>query len=388
MTSFLSRIFIKNYRSVKDPVVRRAYGTMTSIVGILLNLLLFAGKFTVGFLFSAVSIMADAFNNLSDAGAQLVSLVCFRIAAKPADREHPFGHARIEYLASVIVSLLVLLISYELLSESVTKFFAFEAGQTFSFLTVAVLAVSVGVKLWLSVFNRKIGKTIDSSVMRATAVDSLSDAAATGAVLIAVIVEAFVDLPFSLDAVMGVIVSVLVAVAGIRILLEAKNAILGEGPTEEILRLIDETVKGHGEALGIHDMLIHNYGPGKVFASFHIEVDGSADIFHTHDVIDNIERELRNSGIEATIHMDPVVTDDERVNALRSRVDAIVRSIDPTLRIHDFRFVAGTSHTNLIFDVLAPFEVRRSDEELRQMIADAVRLEWPDHYAVIEVDRG
>ncbi|MBO5269562.1 MAG: cation transporter, partial [Clostridia bacterium] len=374
--------------SVKDPVVRRAYGTMTSIVGILLNLLLFAGKFTVGFLFSAVSIMADAFNNLSDAGAQLFSLVCFRIAAKPADREHPFGHARIEYLASVIVSLLVLLISYELLSESVTKFFAFEAGQTFSFLTVAVLAVSVGVKLWLSVFNRKIGKAIDSSVMRATAVDSLSDAAATGAVLIAVIVEAFVDLPFSLDAVMGVIVSVLVAVAGIRILLEAKNAILGEGPTEEILRLIDETVKGHGEALGIHDMLIHNYGPGKVFASFHIEVDGSADIFHTHDVIDNIERELRNSGIEATIHMDPVVTDDERVNALRSRVDAIVRSIDPTLRIHDFRFVAGTSHTNLIFDVLAPFEVRRSDEELRQMIADAVRLEWPDHYAVIEVDRG
>lgn len=388
MTSFLSRMFIKNYRSVKDPVVRRAYGTMTSVVGILLNLLLFAGKFTVGFLFSAVSIMADAFNNLSDAGAQLVSLVCFRIAAKPADREHPFGHARIEYLASVIVSLLVLLISYELLSESVTKFFAFEAGQTFSFLTVAVLAVSVGVKLWLSVFNRKIGKTIDSSVMRATAVDSLSDAAATGAVLIAVIVEAFVDLPFSLDAVMGVIVSVLVAVAGIRILLEAKNAILGEGPTEEILRLIDETVKGHGEALGIHDMLIHNYGPGKVFASFHIEVDGSADIFHTHDVIDNIERELRNSGIEATIHMDPVVTDDERVNALRSRVDAIVRSIDPTLRIHDFRFVAGTSHTNLIFDVLAPFEVRRSDEELKRMIADAVRLEWPDHYAVIEVDRG
>ena len=388
MTAILSRLFVKNYRDTKNPTVRSAYGTMVSIVGILLNLLLFAGKFTVGFLFGAVAIYADAFNNLSDAGSQIVSLVCFRIAAKPADRDHPYGHARIEYLASVIVSLLVLLIAYELFTESLSKLFLPASESAFSILTVIVLAVSVLVKLWLYLFNRTVAKKIDSSVMRATAADSLSDAGATGAVLVAVIVSRFVTLPFSLDAVMGIAISVLICIAGIKILLEAKNAILGEGPTEEIVKLIEKTVGGYPDSLGIHDMLVHNYGPGKIFASFHVEVDGSSDIFQTHDMIDNIEKELRISGIEATIHMDPIVTDDEKVNEMRERVRAIVHAIDPTLRIHDFRFVEGKTHTNLIFDILAPFELRMSDEDLKKKIADVILAAFPNHYAVIEVDRG
>jgi cation diffusion facilitator family transporter len=256
MTALLSRLFIKNYRDTKNPAVRSAYGTMVSIIGILLNLLLFMGKFFVGFLFGAVAIYADAFNNLSDAGSQIVSLVCFRIAAKPADRDHPYGHARIEYLASVIVSLLVLLIAYELFTESLSKLFLPSAESAFGILTVIVLTVSVLVKLWLYLFNRTVAKKIDSTVMRATVADSLSDAAATGAVLVAVIVGRFVTLPFSLDAVMGIAISVLICIAGIKILLEAKNAILGEGPTEEIVKSIEKTVNQYPESLGIHDMLV------------------------------------------------------------------------------------------------------------------------------------
>ena len=389
MTTFFAHIFIRNYRDVKNPTVRRAYGMMVSIVGIVLNLLLFAGKFAVGVLFGAVSIQADAFNNLSDAGSQIVSLVCFRIAAKPADRAHPFGHARIEYVASVIVSLLVLLISYELFTESLTRFLAPDSGQSaFSILSVVVLSCSVLVKLWLCFFNRSVAKRIDSAVMRATAADSLSDAAATGAVLVSVIVSRFVTLPFSLDAVMGIAVSVLVAIAGIKILLEAKNAILGEGPTEEILREIEETANAYPEVLGLHDVLIHNYGPGKIFASFHVEVEGTSDVFHTHDMIDNIEKELRARGIEATVHMDPIVTDDERVVEMRNRVTAIVTALDASLRIHDFRFVEGATHTNLIFDVLAPFELSLSDDELKEKLAALILAAFPNHYAVIEVDRG
>ncbi len=388
MTTFLSKLFIRNYRDVKNPTVRRAYGTMVSIVGIILNLFLFVGKFTVGFLLSSVSIEADAFNNLSDAGSQIVSLICFRIAAKPADRHHPFGHARIEYLASAVVSLVILLISYELFTESLSKLFGGAEESSFSIPAVIVLAVSVLVKLWLCFFNRSVAKRIDSTVMRATAADSLSDAGATGAVLVAVVVGRFITLPFSLDAVMGIAVSVLVAIAGVKILIEAKNAILGEGPTEALVEEINTTVGKYPEILGLHDMLVHNYGPGKIFASFHVEVDGSADIYHTHDTIDNIERELRTLGIEATVHMDPIVTDDERVNDMRERVAGIVRAIDPALRIHDFRFVEGKSHTNLIFDVQAPFELRLSDAELKEKIAGVILAAFPNHYAVIEVDRG
>ncbi len=389
MTDLLSRLFVKDHRRTSDPRVRASYGTMVSITGILVNLLLFAAKFTVGTLFGAISIVGDAVNNLSDAGSQIISLISFRIAAKPADRHHPFGHGRIEYVASMIISFLVILIGFELLKESVDKIIH-PALPDRSWVAILVLGGSILTKIWLGLFNRKIGRRIDSSVMRATATDSFSDALSTGAVLIAtLILLIFPELTWNLDAIMGVAVSLLILWAGARILNDAKNAILGEAPSDEIVKTITETVAKYPDALGIHDMTVHNYGPDRVIAALHIEVDGKKDIFETHDMIDNIEQELRtNFGIQATIHMDPIVTDDERVTALRARVLEAVKSIDPALQIHDFRFVAGRTHTNLIFDIQAPFEVALSDEEIRRETADRISRIDPAYFTVVTVDRG
>ena len=389
MTDLLSRIFIKNHRNTSDVRVRSAYGTLVSMVGIILNVILFAAKFLVGTLFGSVSITADAVNNLSDAGSQIISLVSFRISAKPADREHPFGHARIEYVTSMIVSFLILLIGIELLKESVSKILS-PAPPERSWVAVAVLGGSILVKLWLGLFNKQIGKRIDSSVMRATATDCLSDALSTTAVLISsLILLLFPTVTLNLDAYMGVIVAVLILVAGLKILNETKNSILGEAPDDEIVEMINNTVAKYEGAIGIHDLIVHNYGPGHVIAALHIEVDGKVDIFVSHDMIDNIERDLRkNCGIEATIHMDPVVTDDERVNHLKPLVQAAVAEIDPSLRIHDFRFVEGATHTNLIFDVAVPFEIKASDAEIKRQIADKISRIDPTYFTVVTVDRS
>ena len=389
MTELLSRIFVKNHRAVEDPRVRSAYGTMVSITGMILNILLFAAKFTVGSLFGSVSITADAVNNLSDAGSQMISLISFRISAKPADREHPFGHARIEYVASMIVSFLILLIGIELMKESVSKILSPELPER-SWVAVGVLGGSVLVKLWIGLFNRKIGKRIDSAVMRATAADSLSDAISTTTVLIStLILLLFPSLNVNLDAYMGVIVAVMILAAGVKILNETKNSILGEAPSDEIIKQITDLVESTPGALGIHDLTVHNYGPGHVIAALHVEVDGKVDVFESHDMIDNIEQALRREyNIEATIHMDPIVTDDELINALRRRVEATVKEIDPGLRIHDFRFVAGATHSNLIFDLLVPFEVKLSNDDIRRAVADKISRIDPSYFTVVTVDRG
>jgi cation diffusion facilitator family transporter len=387
MTSLLIKLFIKSPHSTHSPAVRRAYGTLASTVGIILNLLLAAGKFTVGFLFGAISVQADAVNNLSDAGSQIISLITFKIAAKPADRDHPFGHARIEYVASMIVSFLILLIGWELLSGSVDK--VLHPSETvFSWLSVAVLAVSVLVKLWLCLFNRKIAKRIDSSVMRATAADSLSDAGATAAVLVATLIYKFTG--FDPDAYMGILVALLILWAGVKILNDTKNSILGEGPSEETVEQIRSLIgefEGQG-VIGLHDLVVHNYGPGRVMASLHIEVDGDADIYASHDMADLIERRLRvDCGIEATVHMDPVAIHNPRVAELRKFAEAHTAAIDSRIRLHDFRIVPGDTHTNLIFDVAVPFELAIPDAELRSRLADAIH-EADDHlFAVITVDR-
>lgn len=388
MTDLLSRLFVKHHEDVSSPAVRRAYGTLVSITGMILNILLFFAKFIVGTLFGSISIVGDAVNNLSDAGSQIISLITFRISAKPADREHPFGHARIEYVTSMIVAFLVLLIGVELFKESFAKIFNPVLPER-SWIAVIVLALSILVKLWLGLFNKRIGKRIDSAVMRATAADSLSDALSTGAVLIATLVMLlFPTLNLNLDAYMGVIVAVLILIAGLRILNDTKNSILGESPSEEIVKTITDVVAKNPDALGIHDMVVHNYGPGHIIASLHIEVDGKKDIFHTHDIIDNIERELREAhGIEATIHMDPIVTDDERINALRERVTECIKGIHTDLRIHDFRFVEGNTHTNFIFDVSVPFEIKQSNDDLNTAISEAIRKINPTYFTVITFDR-
>ena len=390
MTELLSRLFVKNHQDAQNPAVRTAYGTMVSITGIILNLLLFTAKFVAGSLFGAISIVGDAVNNLSDAGTQIISLISFRIAAKPADREHPFGHARIEYVTSMIVSFLVMLVGFELLKSSVEQIFSPAPAPEKPEIAVIVLIGSMLCKLWLGLFNRTIGKRIDSSVMRATAADSLSDVFATGAVLVATVLPMiFTNMKWNPDAYMGVIVAALIIVAGFRILNESKNAILGEAPSEEIVNQITNIVDKYEGALGIHDMVVHNYGPGRIIASLHIEVDGSVDVFETHDMIDTIEQELREAcGIQATIHMDPIVTNDEQVTALRQKTAEAVQKIHPSMQIHDFRFVAGTTHTNLIFDVVVPFEVKMSEAEVKAAVAEKVKEIDPSYFVVLNIDHA
>ena len=385
MTSLLTRLFVKNRDAVQDPSVRRAYGVMTGAVGIAANILLAVLKLLAGALSGSISITADAVNNLSDAGSQLISLISFRISAKPADRDHPFGHARIEYVASMIVSFLVLLVGVELLRGSVRKIRAPEPID-FRPVVLIILLVSVAVKLWLFFFNRKIGKKIDSTVIRATGTDSLSDAAATSAVLISALISHFTG--FDTDAYMGILVAVIILIAGVKILNETKNSILGGAPDPKVVADILALAREYPAVLGVHDLMVHSYGAGNTIASFHAEVDGAQDIFVTHDAIDMLEKEIYSRlGVRATVHMDPIVTDNEKINILREEVLGCVRSVDERLDIHDFRCVEGVTHTNLIFDVTVPFEVKISDSAVREAISSAVSRLNPNYFTVITIDR-
>ena len=387
MTELLCRIFIKNRDKVKDASVRRAYGTLGSAVGIILNILLAVGKYLTGAIFGAISLQADGINNLSDAGSQIISLISFKIAAKPADREHPFGHARIEYVASMIVSFLVLHIGLDLLVEAFGKIFSPESNTEFSWIMIIVLGISVAVKLWLCLFNRKLAKKIDSPTMKATAADSLSDAAATAAVLLAMLVLKFTG--FDADGYMGVIVAGIILFAGIKILNETKNSILGESPDPEVLNDVKRIVGEFPDALGIHDMVVHNYGPGMTIVTLHIEVDGSKNIFDSHDMIDLIERRLNTElSIQSNIHMDPIVTNDTEINEKKDLVRSIVKGIESRMDIHDFRFVRGITHTNLIFDISAPFELKMSDEAIKKEVARRVSEHDESYFTVVTIDRG
>jgi cation diffusion facilitator family transporter len=387
MTKLFFKTFVRGYREEgkNTPEVRRACGSAVAIVGIIANLFLAAFKLLAGILSGAISITADAMNNLSDAGSQVVSFISFKISGKPADRDHPFGHARIEYVASMIVSFLVLLVGFELLIDSVKKIFS-PAQTKYSLIVMIILGASVLVKLWLFIFGRSAAKKINSEVVNAAATDSLSDAIATSAVLVSAIICKFTG--FNTDAYMGAIVAIIVLVAGIKILNETKNSILGSAPEPELIEEIVRITREYPDALGIHDMVVHNYGPGNTIASFHVEVDGAKNVFHTHDVIDTIEKRLFSElSVRATVHMDPIVTDDERVNELRGVVIGLVRSIDERLDIHDFRFVEGTTHTNLIFDVSVPFEMKESDEDIKREISRRVSEFDPNYFVVMTVDR-
>ena len=389
MTRLLTKLFVKDRENVECPTVRRAYGTLSSITGILVNLLLFTFKMIAGTLAGSLAIRADAFNNLSDAGSSVISLVSFKISAKPADRHHPFGHARIEYVASMIVCFLIFFIGAELVTGAVQKFLA-PAVPVFNFIAVIILACSVACKLWLGFFNRALSKKISSDVLRATATDSFSDAAATAVVLIATLVAPFLPEVIGryVDPVMSGLVSVLIFVAGANILNDTKNAILGEAPSEELVEKIRATVAEYPDALAIHDMVVHNYGAGHTIASLHVEVDGKKDIFALHDTIDLIERRLRESlGIEATIHLDPILVGDPATDEWHARVEQLALSLDERIRIHDFRMVPGHTHTNLIFDMAVPFEVCATDDELKMQMAQAVAKDAPCYFVVITVDR-
>ena len=385
MSSLLFKLFIKDKDNIKNAGVRHAYGALAGTVGIILNMFLAVIKFTAGILSGSVAITADALNNFSDAGSQVISLLSFKMAAKPADRDHPFGHARIEYVASMIVSFIILIIGADLFKSSIQSIF--HPGElSFGILPIVILSISIIIKLWLAIFNRKIGKKINSSVIRATATDSLGDAIATTAVLISMIIFRLTG--FNADGYMGILVSAFIFIAGIKILIETKNSILGSATDPEVIEAIYEISREYPEILGIHDMIVHNYGPGNTMASLHAEVDGAANVFDTHDVIDTLENRLfRDLGVRATIHMDPIVTDDERVNALRLRVAQEIAAIHPDFSIHDFRFVEGRTHTNIIFDVSVPFEVAMTNEEIKKLADERISAINEHYFAVITIDR-
>lgn len=369
---------------------RKKEGGVASLVGIIVNFLLSGFKLLAGLASSSVAIMADALNNLSDAGASVVTLISFKLAAKPADKDHPFGHARIEYIASMIVSFLILLVGFEVFSDSLGKLFSPDEVKKseFSILTLVILGVSALAKIALGLYYLAVGKRIDSSALKASGVDSLTDSISTLAVLISSIIIKMTGL-YMIDAVVGLVVSLLIFVAGIKVLNETKNSLLGEAPVKETVEDIEEIVARHPEILGIHDMMVHNYGPSNLVASFHAEVDGDGDIYYLHDVIDNVEREIHSElGIFCTVHMDPIVTNDETVNSLKSFLTDIVGSVLPEVKVHDFRVVVGQTHTNLIFDIVLPFESKISPDEAERLIKEAVFASRGDCYCVITVDRG
>lgn len=373
-------------RNPTDLSVRKNCGTIASIVGIAINLLLFAGKFITGTLAGSISITADALNNLSDAASSVISFVSFRISAKPADRDHPFGHERFEYVASLIVSFIILIIGFELFTDSLDKIIH-PAETEFSLLAVCVLVVSICFKLILYFFYRSVGRAVDSSVMMASSADSLSDVVSTGAVLIALFVSHLTGI--NLDGYIGAAVAIFIFISGLKILNENKNHIIGTAPDPKLVEKIKSEARSHPEILGIHDMMIHNYGTSRCFATFHAEVDGRDDIFKSHDVIDLIERDVfEKYGVQCVIHLDPIETDNELVNELREDIYESVKGIDERLSVHDFRFVPGVTHTNLIFDVFVPFEVTTDDEELRRLINAKVKSISTGYHTVITFDRG
>ncbi len=386
MVSLLARWLIRDWESVHTPSVRRAYGVLCGAVGILLNALLFAGKLFAGTLSGSIAITADAFNNLSDAASSLITLIGFRMAGQKPDPEHPFGHGRIEYISGFIVSMAILLMGFELLSSSVQKIVSPEP-VSFSPLAAGILVASIAVKLYMCFYNRRVGKKIDSAAMRATAMDSLSDSVATAVVLVAMLVGHWTNL--MIDGWCGLLVALFILYAGVNAAKETIGPLLGQPPTKEFVEQIEQYVLSHKSVVGIHDLIVHNYGPGRTMISLHAEVPVTADILEMHDMIDNIEHGLRERmGCEAVIHMDPVVLDDERLSALREAVRGFAAEIDPAITIHDFRMVSGPTHTNLIFDAVVPYKFRLSDEEVRRRLSERIRALDGNYYAVIDIDKS
>lgn len=387
MTDFLVHRFIKDWDQTTDPTVRRRYGVFSGCVGIFLNICLCAAKFLAGFLTSSIAIMADAFNNLSDAGSSIVTIVGFKMAGQKPDSDHPFGHGRTEYLAGLVVSMAVILAGFELGKASVEKILS-PTPVGFSTLSCAILACSIAVKLWMFFFNRRLGRRISSAALQATAADSLSDVTATSAVLIGTLIGHYANL--QIDGWMGAAVALFIIYSGFGAARDTLNPLLGQKPDPELVKNIADTVLAHKEIVGIHDLIVHDYGPGRCMISLHAEVPCDSDIMHMHDVIDDIERELQaRYCAAAVIHMDPIATDDELTLTKRAEIAALVKLIDPSVSIHDFRMTAGPVHTNLIFDVVVPHNFRLSDEQVAQAIHDAVAaMEGGKYYAVVQVDKA
>ena len=387
MKEIILNLFKKNYKEDSEPR-KKVYGKLSGIIGIGVNILLCSSKLIIGFISGSLAIMADALNNLSDTGASVISLVTLKLSMKPADKEHPFGHARIEYVSSLIISFLILLVGFEMISDSVNSFIEGVNIPEFKAVTIIVLALAVVLKLVLGLIQGRIGKIIDSSTLKASAIDSLLDSISTFAVLVSSIIIHYTKF-YYLDAIVGLGVSALIMVAGIRILNETKNSILGEAPVDNTVSSIMKILEDYKDILGTHDLIVHNYGPGHTIVSFHAEVDGKGDIFLLHDTIDNVEKRLNEDlGIMCTIHLDPILKDDPVTDEYKESLIRVINKIDENLSMHDFRVVIGNTHTNLIFDIVLPFDSAFTPKEITEIIKQRVSEEMLNCFCVITVDRG
>ena len=386
MITLLANIFIKDNKNYQSPKVRQAYGMLCGAAGIGLNVLLFFGKWLAGMMSGSIAITADAFNNLSDAGSSVITLVGFKLSGQKPDPEHPFGHGRMEYISGLLVSVAILIMGFELIKSSVEKILHPEeiAGGPVIY---GILAASILVKLYMSFYNRSIGNKISSAAMRATAADSLSDSVSTILVLIATLISQFTGL--ILDGWFGVLVGIFIFISGINAMKDTVNPLLGQAPGKELVEEIRQIVMSSSVIYGMHDLIVHDYGPGRRMISLHAEVPADGDLMAIHDEIDNIEAKLQEElHCSATIHMDPVVTDDAETNEMRKTVADLAQKVDPALSIHDFRMVQGDTHTNLIFDVAVPYECKLTDVEVSNQIKELVK-EMPNgrYFAVLQIDR-
>lgn len=388
MIKLLSRVFIKDYKNYESPAVRSSYGVLCGGFGIFLNILLFIGKFLAGTLAKSVSITADAFNNLADAGSSIITLLGFRLARQKPDTKHPFGHGRIEYIAGLLVSAAIILMGFELAKSSISKIISPEPIE-FSVLTAAILVCSILVKLYMVFYNKSIGKKIKSATLGATALDSCSDCIATSVVLVSSLIAHFFKI--NIDGYCGVLVAAFVIYSGIRALQETITPLLGQAPDREFIERIQKLIEEFPEITGIHDLIVHDYGPGRLMISLHAEmpVYEDSDIFAMHDIIDNAER-LLSKELEClvTIHLDPTRSNDEKVAELKAKTVNVLHGISPELSLHDFRVVPGPTHTNLIFDVVIPFDLKLKEDEITEKLNSAVS-EWDDakYYVVASFDR-
>ncbi len=384
MVTLLAKWFIRNKESLGEGQLRHMYGVLCGALGIFLNLVLFAFKLFAGTLSGSIAITADAFNNLSDAGSSVVTLLGFKLANQKPDREHPFGHGRMEYLSGLLVSMLIIYMGIELTRSSFTKILHPEE-VTFSIVAVLILVASVAVKLYMGLYNRSVGRKINSAAMLATATDSFSDCLSTVAVLAATVIGHFAHI--YIDGYVGLLVAVFILIAGYRAAKETLSPLLGQAPEKEFVDEIEKIVMAYKDVVGIHDLVVHDYGPGRRMISLHAEVPSHKDIMILHDMIDNAEMELREKlHCEAVIHMDPIVTNDGITKETRERVALLVSAIDPEFTIHDFRMVMGPTHTNLIFDVVVPHGCRISANEVEERIKKSVRALDGNYYAVVTVE--
>ena len=385
MIKLLAKLFIKNSENYKDSEVRSAYGYLCGIVGIVINVFLFGGKFIAGFLSGSVAVTADAFNNLSDAGSSVISLIGFRLASQKPDPHHPFGHGRFEHISSLIISMVIILMGFELGKDSVGKIVAPEEVE-YSVLTFVILGISILAKLYMFLYNRHFGKKIDSTALRATATDSISDTVSTTAVLLSAILT--LKTGIIIDGWVGLAVAGFIMFAGISSAKETIDSLLGTPPDEEFCKTVEKIVLDHEGVIGIHDMIVHNYGPGRVFISLHAEVPSDGNFVDIHDTIDNIEHDImRETGCLATIHMDPVDVRDELTAQMKTKVAEIISGIDEKITFHDFRMVSGPTHTNVIFDIVVPYNYKYGDEEIVDIIANKIHETDERFFAVIDVDK-